>query len=309
MSLPRTAVVLSILACFLSTTTLAQTPTATVNGIVTDPSGATVPDARVTVVNQDTNIASAMNSNSAGAPYEYFFNTRLSKGPCAFDTPKVLAWTSIYEMPFGHGKRWLTHGPLSWVLGNWATNYAFVARSGTAFNPTWGGASNACTAATATNCVPTSITGVAPTSTDPANLSNAGGSITGYSRPSLLSGCNLTGTQTVSQWYNPACFVSPSSLMVSPGYGFGNAPIGNMRSMRFINVDVALTKEIAIRENKRLQFRAEAFNVFNHMVLGVPGTSIAPSFSNGSVSYGSAGIISSIANAPRELQLAMKFMF
>ncbi len=35
--------------------------------------------------------------------------------------------------------------------------------------------------------------------------------------------------QSVTQWYNPACFVSPSSLAVGPGYGFGDAPIGNMR--------------------------------------------------------------------------------
>jgi hypothetical protein len=37
--------------------------------------------------------------------------------------------------------------------------------------------------------------------------------------------------------------------------------------MRFINVDFSLVKEIAITEKKRLQFLAEAFNVFNHMVL------------------------------------------
>jgi hypothetical protein len=96
---------------------------------------------------------------------------------------------------------------------------------------------------------------------------------------------------------------------VGPGYGFGDSPIGNLRSMRRINVDVALVKDILIGESKRLQFRAEAFNVFNHMALGVPGTSIAPSFSNGTVSYGSAGVIGSIANIPRELQLALKFMF
>jgi hypothetical protein len=157
--------------------------------------------------------------------------------------------------------------------------------------------------------VPATIAGVAPTSTDPANLSNAGGSITGYSRPSVLPGCNLTAGQSISQWYNPACYVSPASLAVGPGYGFGNSPIGNLRSMRFINMDVSLAKDIFITESKRLQFRAEAFNAFNHMVLGVPGTSITPSFSNGTVSYGSAGIISSIANTPRDLQLALKFMF
>jgi hypothetical protein len=63
-----------------------------------------------------------------------------------------------------------------------------------------------------------------------------------------------------------------------------------------------LVKSILIGETKRLQFRAEAFNVFNHMVPRVAGTSIAPSFSNGAMSYGSAGVITGIANTPRELR-------
>ena len=85
--------------------------------------------------------------------------------------------------------------------------------------------------------------------------------------------------------------------------------------MRSINMDVVLVKNILIGETKRLQFRAEAFNVFNHMVLGLPGTtgtgaaSISPSFSNGAVSYGTAGTVSTIANTPRQLQLALKFLF
>jgi len=249
-------------------------------------------------------------NGSEGAPYEYFFNTHYSKGVCAYDVPKVFTVSAVYQLPFGRGKHFLNHGLLSRVLGNWETNYSFLARTGKAFNPTWGGASNICSSPTATGCVPASIAGMAPTSTDPANLSNAGGSITGYSRPSLLSGCDLIpSNQTVSQWYNPACFVSPSSLLVSPGYGFGNAPIGNMRSMRWINLDVAVAKDIPITETKKLQFRAEAFNVFNHMVLDVPGTSITPSYANGSISYGTAGVVSNIANIPRQLQLALKFLF
>ncbi len=249
-------------------------------------------------------------NGSEAAAYQYYFNAKLSKGVCAFNIPFVFSWSTVYELPFGRGKKWMNHGFMSHVLGDWETNYKFLARSGQAFNPSWGGASNVCTLTVTANWVPTSIAGVAPTSTDPANLSNAAGSITGYSRPSLLSNCNLIpATQTVSQWYNPACFVSPSSLQVGPGYGFGNAPIGNMQSMRLINVDVVLAKNIHIGETKSLQFRAEAFNVFNHMVLGVPGTSIAPSFSNGTVSYGGAGVITGIANTPRELQLALKFLF
>jgi Carboxypeptidase regulatory-like domain/TonB dependent receptor len=249
-------------------------------------------------------------NGSEGAPYQYFFNAHLSYGYCTFNIPQVFSWSTVYELPFGHGKRWMNHGWTSRAFGNWETNYSFLSRSGQAYNPSWGGASTPCTLTLTSNCVPATIAGVAPTGTDPANLSNAGGAITGYSRPSILPGCNLIPSkQTVSQWYNPACYVSPASLAVGPGYGFGDSPIGNLQSMRSINMDVVLVKNILIGETKRLQFRAEAFNVFNHMVLGVPGTSIAPSFSGGAVSYGTAGVISGIANTPRELQLALKFLF
>lgn len=249
-------------------------------------------------------------NGSEGAPYEYFFNGHLSKGVCTYDIPKVFTFTAVYQLPFGRGQHWLRHGVLSRVLGNWETNYALLARTGQAFNPSWGGASSICTLTTTTNCVPATIGGVAPTSTDPANLSDAAGSITGYSRPSVLPNCQIkVDNPSVTEWYNPACFVSPASLAVGPGYGFGDTPIGFLRTMRWINLDVVLAKDIPITETKRLQFRAEAFNVFNHMILAAPGTSVAPSVSNGAISYGSAGVITNIANTPRSMQLALKFLF
>jgi hypothetical protein len=249
-------------------------------------------------------------NGSEGAPNQYYFNGHLAKGFCTFNVPIVFNWSVVYQLPFGHGKKLLNHGIVSRVLGNWETNFSFLAREGNAFNPSWGGASNICASPSATGCVPTTIAGLAPLSTDPANLSDAAGSITGYARPSVLPNCQLrVQNQSVSSWYNPACFVSPSSPAVGPGYGFGDTPIGFLRTMRWVNVDVSLVKDIAIGETKRLQFRAEAFNLANHMVLGAPGTSITPAYSGGNVTYGSAGVISSIANTPRELQLAMKFLF
>ena len=249
-------------------------------------------------------------NGSEGAPYEYFFNGHLSKGLCTYDIPKIFTFTAVYQLPFGKGQHWLSHGVLSHILGNWGTNYAFLARSGQAFNPSWGGASNICASPTATGCVPATIAGVAPVSNDPANLSNAAGSITGYSRPSVLPNCQYKAANpTAQQWYNPACFVSPASLLVGPGYGFGNTPLGLIRTMRWINMDVALAKNINITETKQIQFRAEAFNVFNHMVLAAPGGSIAPSYSGGSISYGTAGVVTNIANYPRSMQLALKFLF
>jgi len=76
-------------------------------------------------------------------------------------------------------------------------------------------------------------------------------------------------------------------------------------------MDFSLVKNIPFRESQSVQLRFEGFNVFNHVVWGEPGASISPSFSSstGAVSYGSAGVISSIASTPRELQLAAKFTF
>jgi hypothetical protein len=244
-------------------------------------------------------------------PIENFFNPSLAYGVCGFDTPQEFNVSGVYKLPFGKNKRWLTHGPLSWALGNWDADFSFLMRSGQAFNPSWGGASSICSATLTANCVPVSIGGLATTSSDPAGLSVPGSSYTGYSRPSLLPGCNVHGGQSGTQWYNPGCFVSPASTSVGPGYGFGNAAVGGLRTQDFNQMDFSLIKNVPIREFGTLQLRFEGFNVFNHVVWGEPGASIAPSFSSstGAVSYGSAGAISSIASTPRELQLAAKFSF
>ncbi len=246
-----------------------------------------------------------------GDPVEDFFNSTLAYGVCGFDTPQEFNISGVYDLPFGKDQRWLTHGPLAWTLGNWNAAGSFLLRSGQAFNPTWGGASNICSGSSTTNCVPTSIAGLATTSSDPASLSVPGSSYTGYSRPSLLPSCNLHANQGESEWYNPSCFVSPASTQVGPGYGFGNAAVGGLRTQRFNSVDFSLIKKIPIRESEAVELRFEGFNVFNHVVWSEPGASIAPSYSSsaGAVSYGTAGAISSIASTPRELQMAAKFTF
>jgi hypothetical protein len=107
--------------------------------------------------------------------------------------------------------------------------------------------------------VGSSIASVVPVSTDPANLSNTESSITGYSRPEILPGCKLEANQSKTQWFNPACYVSPASLLVGLGYGFGTSGIGNLRDQWLSDWDASLIKNFKFSEAKSLQFRFEAF--------------------------------------------------
>jgi hypothetical protein len=59
-------------------------------------------------------------------------------------------------------------------------------------------------------------------------------------------------------------------------------------------------KDFRIREGWKVQFRAEAFNLFNRPQFGAPDTVLGD---------GTTGVISTQANLPREIQLAIKLEF
>jgi hypothetical protein len=124
--------------------------------------------------------------------------------------------------------------------------------------------------------------------------------------------------------YNPGAFVEPTGLT------FGDAGRNILRNPWRTNFDMALIKHFAITESKYFEFRAEAFNVFNHVEynwLGGDSGSAADNSGHGTTSneiacYGgannSAGDPSCAGNAdfrsggshlPRILQLGLKFIF
>jgi hypothetical protein len=65
-------------------------------------------------------------------------------------------------------------------------------------------------------------------------------------------------------------------------------------------VDFSVSKSVPLGEKRAFQLRVEAFNVLNLQILGTPGTTIG---------VASAGVISSIASTPRQLQMGAKFTF
>jgi hypothetical protein len=98
---------------------------------------------------------------------------------------------------------------------------------------------------------------------------------------------------------NPAAFVRQAT-------GFGNAGRNILRSPGFEDIDFSIAKTTAIKERASLQFRAEAFNLFNHPNFGQPVNNLASSaFKQILATRTARGDLGS----SRQLQLGLKLIF
>ena len=70
-----------------------------------------------------------------------------------------------------------------------------------------------------------------------------------------------------------------------------------MRGFPSLNENVSLGKSFGLTERLRLDFRAEAFNLLNRVVFSNPNTNLNSS---------SFGLVTGQANAPRQMQFALK---
>ena len=105
---------------------------------------------------------------------------------------------------------------------------------------------------------------------------------------------------------NPQAFAPVNS-------GLGDAPRNFARGFDAVQMDLAVRREFPIHERLKLQFRAEAFNVFNHPNFGI----INPNF--GSLTFGQAtatlasslGVLSPLyqTGGPRSMQFALRMVF
>ena len=92
---------------------------------------------------------------------------------------------------------------------------------------------------------------------------------------------------------NPAAFRNPA-----PG-SLGNVGVGSVRGPTTWQFDAALSRTFQVRETKRVEVRAEAFNLTNSFRPGIPVTAI------NNQNFGK--ILTALD--PRIMQLALKFVF
>jgi hypothetical protein len=158
----------------------------------------------------------------------------------------------------------------------------------------------------------TSFNTGSPFSIDYGDVSDNAGVANGVgtsSRPDLVGDPNSAFTQTPLsgfgvQFYNPAAFAPPRGLT------FGTAGRNILRNPSRLNFDMSLYKHFMIRENMGFEFRAEAFNIFNHFEPGTLGGDSGSAGGSGDTTFPANDFLYiASAHNPRILQLALKFQF
>jgi outer membrane receptor protein involved in Fe transport len=196
-------------------------------------------------------------------PYN-FNNDRSVSG---FDLTHLLAVNWVYELPIGPGKRLAPRNKfVSHLLGNWQINGIVTFHSGLPYE-----------------------VGVAG---DIANTGQTGSS--GYYMRLNLVGDPKRSNPTREEWFNKAAFRVPEP------FTFGALGRNSLRSDGTENIDLSIFRQFAIRESKKLEFRVEMFNAFNHPIYGIP----VREFSNSNF-----GRVTGTANRARQIQLSLKFLF
>jgi hypothetical protein len=115
-------------------------------------------------------------------------------------------------------------------------------------------------------------------------------------RPDQVCDPNEDAPRTLLQWFNTSCFVRrPLADTGEPG----STPRNSVRGPGFARTDLSLFKNVPITGTHRLQFRIEAFNLFNQARFGQPGNQI------GTANFGRI----TSADEGRIMQLAVKYNF
>jgi hypothetical protein len=200
-------------------------------------------------------------------------NLRVCRGPSDFDVTHVFSANGVYDLPFGKGRKFArnSNGFVNAVVGGWQFATIFTARSGFAFS-------------TNTGSFPVGFVFDSPAV---------------QTGPGSALATHIHDDNGVIQ-----LFADPTAATAALRNPFGGemGTRNNLRGPGFVNFDMSLAKNFSMpwSEKHFLQFRAEAYNAFNHTNFADPGANInSPTF----------GQITTQANANRVMQFALRYEF
>jgi Carboxypeptidase regulatory-like domain len=188
-------------------------------------------------------------------------NLEAERGLSAFDVRHRFVLSYLYELPF---YKQSTSGAASYLLGGWKLSGIVALQSG----------------------YPFTVIDTRDPSVD---------TVADNDRTDVLRNPNLPSDQrTPNRWFDTSAFVrfSPPN--------FGNAGRNILFTDGIVNFDLGLAKDFKFGEERKLEFRWEIFNVFNHPNFGVPVNDLnSPSF----------GRVLRTMTSERQMQFGLKFLF
>ena len=221
------------------------------------------------------------------------FNRSLNYGNASFDARHRLVIAPIYTVPTFAGHSALS--PINLALSGWQISGISTLATGFPFDISYGGGSSNslwCSSNFTFYACPDE-----PNQTGPLVLANP---------RTFVPGLNRT------RWFT----ATTSGLSQAPLGQFGTLSRNKYHGPGSINTNLIIAKNFNLRADGslRLQIRMESDNVFNHTNFNNPSSTVSSTTkfetrtAPGTLSYGSAGMISGAA-AARQTQLAAKFYF
>ena len=174
--------------------------------------------------------ATASPGSGANTVAQNPFDLAAERGLSSFNQTHRFTGDYLWELPFGHDRRWLTgNSPLRAIVGDWLWTGDWTIASGLPFTPHY---------------------------VNSANELNGGTDNT--LRPDLVPGQPIQiANPSIGEWFNTAAFAAPA-----PGQ-YGNARRNSIIGPPTYVFDMAFTKVIPVKESRVLELRAQATNVFN----------------------------------------------
>jgi hypothetical protein len=208
----------------------------------------------------------------------YDVNPKIAYGPDQYNRNQVFLLTSVYELPFGRGKRFMSNASrgLDYVIGGWQVSNTLTWSSGLPWTATIGECGEIAdvhTGSTDVVCRPNLVAGQS-VSLGPHTVTS--GCATGgecglyYFTPIPALAYPASELVPANAGVNSCSFARPvSGGFALPACGtIGNAGFDTFTGPRAFFSDLSLSKNFRITERITAQFRFDAYNVFNHPVLG-----------------------------------------
>ena len=219
------------------------------------------------------------------------YRADLEHGPVVPDLRHRFTISYLYELPIGHGRRFM--GEMSDIadafFGGWQVAGITTAQSGEAV----------------TAVMSSDLSNTGSLSYRPDQIAKPYDFSFNTASQGADFGCTSPGHQTLDCWYNQAAFAAPA---LAPGqqsaHSFGDSRIGNLRGPDLVDFDFVLQKNFRIRESQEVEFRAEIFNLLNHPNFGLPGGG-----SSVPVDVPGGASITNTSTDNRQIEFALKYTF